>query len=118
MVQHATIDQFAEDEPIVIEDLRQHIRLFGRVAAVEITKTVQDIADATNHIPQSLLFEVDFTAGFGDAPSAVPQPLRQAILLLTAHWYEQRSPIEVGQSSAELPAMVTELTRPYRQVRL
>lgn len=62
--------------------------------------------------------EIEFVAGFGDVPDDVPQPLRQALLLLIADWFEQRAPIEVGRSTTELPAAVAELTAPYRQVRL
>jgi len=62
--------------------------------------------------------EIEFVAGFGDDPGDVPQSIRQALLLLIAHWYEQRAPIEIGQSGAELPPLVAELTAPYRQVRL
>mgnify|MGYP001271768006 CR=1 FL=1 len=62
--------------------------------------------------------EIEFIAGFGDTAADVPSPIRQALLLLIAHWFEQRSPIEVGRDGAELPPMVAELTAPYRQVRL
>ncbi len=34
--------------------------------------------------------ELDVTVGYGDAASDVPEPLRQAIRLLVAHWYENR----------------------------
>lgn len=33
---------------------------------------------------------VDFTAGYGDAASDVPDPLKHAIKMLVSHWYEQR----------------------------
>jgi len=62
--------------------------------------------------------EVAFTAGYGPAAADVPAPIRQAILLLVAHWYEHRSPLEQGAQPVPLPAMVTELLAPYRAVRL
>ena len=34
--------------------------------------------------------EIDFTAGYGTAPEAIPETLQQAILLLVGHWYEHR----------------------------
>ncbi|MTI43694.1 putative phiE125 gp8 family phage protein [Roseibium hamelinense] len=34
--------------------------------------------------------EVDFTAGYGPAANDVPAPLRQAVKLLAAHWFESR----------------------------
>jgi uncharacterized phiE125 gp8 family phage protein len=62
--------------------------------------------------------EVAFTAGYGPAAADVPAPIRQAILLLVAHWYEYRSPLEQGAQPAPLPTMVTELLAPYRRTRL
>lgn len=41
--------------------------------------------------------EIVFTAGYGTAATDVPQPLRHAMLLLAAHWYEHRELVEVGE---------------------
>ena len=62
--------------------------------------------------------EIDITAGFGDVASDVPAPIRQALLLLVAHWYEHRDPIEIGTSSVAIPAAVSRLLKPYRITRL
>ena len=62
--------------------------------------------------------EIDFTAGFGDAAEDVPAPVRQAVLLLIAHWYERREPIEVGSADARIPAAVSGLLDPYRVGRV
>lgn len=59
--------------------------------------------------------EVDFVAGFGDAASDVPQPIRQALLLLVAHWYENREPVEIGATATTIPSAVSELLSPYRR---
>ena len=62
--------------------------------------------------------EISFAAGFGALTSDVPQPLRQAILLLTAHWYERREPVGLASEVREIPQMVLMLTNSYRRVRL
>lgn len=62
--------------------------------------------------------EIDFTAGYGTAPASVPAPIRQALLMLIAHWYEHRDPIEIGAAETAIPAAVSELLEPYRGVRL
>lgn len=62
--------------------------------------------------------EIVFGAGLGDAAEDVPQPIRHAILLLVAHWYEHRDPLEIGSAAAAIPPAVSELLRPYREVRL
>lgn len=62
--------------------------------------------------------EIAFTAGFGAAASDVPAPVRQALLMLVAHWYEHREPIEIGSSATAIPQTVSDLLLPYRGARL
>lgn len=66
----------------------------------------------------ALGIEVAFTAGFGGEPSDVPQPIRQALLMLVAHWYEHREPVAIGTDAARIPDTVSALLMPYRRVRL
>ncbi|WP_157961776.1 head-tail connector protein [Acuticoccus kandeliae] len=61
--------------------------------------------------------EVDVTAGYGD-PDDVPGPLKQAILMLVAYWYEQREAALVGAVSDFVACGITTLTAPYRMPRL
>lgn len=58
--------------------------------------------------------EIEITAGHGDTAASVPEPLRQAMRLLLARYYEQRDRIE-GDA---LPAAVAALIAPYRVVSL
>tara|TARA_R110000824_G_scaffold366730_2_gene555680 strand:- start:213162 stop:213719 length:558 start_codon:yes stop_codon:yes gene_type:complete len=60
---------------------------------------------------------ISFTAGYGGAGD-VPAPLKQAILLLVAHWFDNRAPVALGESVHELPISVAALVAPYRRVRL
>lgn len=62
--------------------------------------------------------EIDFTAGFGPAPEDVPAPIRQALLMLVAHWHEHRDPVEIGTPGVAIPAAVSRLLKPYRVARL
>jgi uncharacterized phiE125 gp8 family phage protein len=62
--------------------------------------------------------EIAFVAGYGSAAADVPAPIRHAILLLVAHWYEHRAPVEPGAQPAPVPDMVSDLLAPYRTVRL
>lgn len=59
--------------------------------------------------------EVSFICGHGSAATEVPPPLRQAVLLLVAHWYEHRQPVEIGDQAEVMPAMVQDLIAPYRR---
>jgi uncharacterized phiE125 gp8 family phage protein len=58
--------------------------------------------------------EIDVEVGYGGAPANVPESLRQALLLLVAHWYENRGMIAIGQTVAVLPMAVAALIAPYR----
>ena len=59
--------------------------------------------------------QVRFTAGYGSAGSTVPQPLRQAVLMLVGHWYENREAIAMtGAVPKEVPFAVDALSWPYR----
>ena len=61
--------------------------------------------------------ELDIAVGFGDAASDVPEPLRQAIRLLVAHWYENRA-LVAGAEVAPVPANAAALIAPYRMLPL
>lgn len=60
--------------------------------------------------------EIDLTVGFGPSGEDVPAPLRHAMLLLVAHWFENREPMEA--SPGRLPHMVSALLAPFRWVGL
>ena len=61
--------------------------------------------------------EADVTVGFGAAANDVPQDIREALLLLTAFWFEHRDPADTGHACI-LPEAVSALLAPYRAVRL
>ena len=98
----------------------QSYLLTGRARPPRLT--LKERSHWSNGAPQPAYgadgIEIEFIAGFGDAPADVPAPLRLALLLLIAHWFEQRAPIEVGRGSTELPPMIAELTAPFRQTLL
>jgi uncharacterized phiE125 gp8 family phage protein len=62
--------------------------------------------------------ELDVSVGYGDAATDVPQPLRQAIRVLVAHWYENRGLIAAGTGVAVLPETAASLIAPYRVMSL
>jgi uncharacterized phiE125 gp8 family phage protein len=57
--------------------------------------------------------ELDIACGFGATPADVPEPLRQAVRMLLAHWYDNRGVLSPG--SAPLPIGVAALLAPYRE---
>ena len=60
--------------------------------------------------------EVDFIAGFGETGVEVPDALKQAILTLSAHLYENRAGLDGATS--ELPPMVGQMVDSWRRISL
>jgi uncharacterized phiE125 gp8 family phage protein len=104
-------------------------RLDGTTQAIDVAAFAADMASA----PAVLAFaagalpapgravggiELDIEAGYGDAASDVPEPLRQAIRVLVAHWYENRGLIGLGGPVAVLPYGAAALIQPYRVLSL
>lgn len=57
---------------------------------------------------------IRYEAGYGANGDAVPAPIKQAILMLIGHWYENREAINVGNITNELPLAAQWLLAPYR----
>lgn len=60
--------------------------------------------------------EIDIVAGYGDQASDTPEPLRCAILMLIAHWHENRG--DAPTTGSDIPADVRALVAPFRRERL
>lgn len=59
---------------------------------------------------------IEFVAGYGDTASSMPQQMRQALLLLVSHWYENRETVLTsGAVPKELPFAVGALMRQWRR---
>ena len=54
-----------------------------------------------------------FVAGYG-AAADIPQPIKQAMLMMIAHWYENRETTIVGATIMEVPQASRMLLAPYR----
>jgi uncharacterized phiE125 gp8 family phage protein len=67
---------------------------------------------------QRLGIEIDYVAGYGDDGSDVPADLRQALLVLVAHWFEHRDAVITAGSGAVIPEGFDRMLTPYRRVRL
>lgn len=64
--------------------------------------------------------EIVYVAGYGDAATDVPAPLRMAIKQLAAHWYENREYVKTqsDQNQAPSPLHVQSILKRYRVERL
>ena len=67
-------------------------------------------------IPQACSVRIEFDAGYGAVWDMLPADLRQAVLLLAAHYYEYRD--ETALSAGCMPFGVSSLLERYRALRL
>ena len=62
--------------------------------------------------------EIDFSAGFGEAGTDVPDLLKRAMLVLVAHWYEFRATYGAADQPVSYPQGYDRLIAGYRARRL
>lgn len=108
--------------PVLTVDAVRAIDVGGSATTLAGSATEFDAVTGTVRLlqprPDAIRYDIDFTAGYGAVPADVPAPLRQAIRLLVAHWYENRSAIAIGEPAATLPLAYSELIAPYRRLTL
>lgn len=62
--------------------------------------------------------EIDFSAGFGEAGTDVPDLLKRAMLVLVAYWYEFRASYAAADQPVSFPPGYERLIAPWRARRL
>lgn len=63
--------------------------------------------------------EIRFVAGYGTARTDVPRGLRNAVLMLVAHWLDVgRSPVIAGAQASTIPMGYESTLWPYRRIAL
>ncbi|MGB3244642.1 MAG: head-tail connector protein [Sulfitobacter sp.] len=71
---------------------------------------------ALPRIPKSGSVSITFDAGFGSSWDAVPADLRQAVLMLAAHYYDHRDDMTSGERT--VPFGVSSLIERFKTVRM
>lgn len=66
----------------------------------------------TGDYPKPL--RLTYQAGFGATGWDIPSPLARAVLLLAAHFYENREPVVMDGTPVEMPRSVDSLVAPYK----
>lgn len=69
----------------------------------------------TRGVPNAVT--VEFTAGYGQTAEAVPQGIKQAMLLMLGHWYLNREAVVTGTIATEIPISAEALCWQYRDYR-
>ncbi len=86
---------------ITVDPAYYEVDMASRPARLRASPGFPPLAEGFNVV------EVLLEAGFGDAPDDVPADLRQAILLLTAFWFENRE----GSGAADSGGIPAEAAR-------
>ena len=77
---------------------------------------VRSVGACLPSIPTAGAVIVNFQAGFGDVWGDIPADLRQAVMLLAAHYYEYRN--ETSLSDGCMPFGVSSLIERYKVMRI
>lgn len=64
------------------------------------------------------VLELDVRCGFGDEGMATPAALRQALVMLVAHWFEFRGATAATDQPISLPSGFQALIAPFRRPKL
>ena len=91
---HVRADDFADDDEYL-----EHLLETAEVVVVT----------ATNRT------EAEFAEMSPDGAEALPRPLRHAIMMLAAHWYNQRESVS-GVQMHTVPDTLQSLIKPYRKL--
>lgn len=94
-----------------LADLRAHLSFTDDLGTTDDAMLTRILAGAESFVERKLGFT--FAATFGGAgQDPVPDELRQAVLMLAAHWYENRE--ATAEVLREPPFGVTEILREFR----
>lgn len=105
-----SITAFGRDgEASIVDPVTYRLEAAGRPARLHFLNLP---SNAVNGI------EIDFTAGFGEAGTDVPDLLKRAMLVLVAHWYEFRASYGTKDQPVSFPSGYERLIAPWRMRRL
>lgn len=95
--------------PIGISDLKAHCNVTGSDDDAVLTRL---LAVASAHVERLLGFALDDEQRL---PGGAPADLEHAVLMLAAHWYENREASLVGVVAQLLPLGVQDMVREHRR---
>lgn len=92
-------------------ELKEQVGWTDLIGDVEALMT-RKIAAAQGHIESLLGFKIETTY---PGPELVPADLKEAVILLAAHWYENREASVVGVSAQQIPFGVEQIVNEHRE---
>lgn len=92
--------------PIDLADVKAHLNITDNADDTVITAKLAAASSYVEHYVGQL---------FEDYVDGVPDPLKEAVRQVTAHFYENREPVLVGVSGQEIPLSAFDLMNAYRK---
>ena len=83
---------------------------YGRVV-LRTGETWDDMLRVANAI------EITYVAGYGSVATSVPAGIRQGIIVLASHFFENPEMVIKGQNISVIPTLVNSLWKPFRNIR-
>ena len=83
-----------------VEALKAHLNIAGDLDAVDGAVLPRFLTAATRHVENDLGIRLTDFVEFPDGP---PEDVEQAVLMLAAHWYENREATLVGVTAQQVP---------------
>ena len=83
---------------------------YGRVV-LRTGETRDDMLRVANAI------EITYVAGYGSVATSVPAGIRQGIIVLASHFFENPEMVIKGQNISVIPTLVNSLWKPFRNIR-
>lgn len=68
-------------------------------------------------IDQADAVRITAVTGYGDDADDVPPQIKQAILFLVSHWFENRTPVAIGTAASKIPDTVDYLIQSFKRFR-
>lgn len=95
---------------VTVEEMKQQLGFTDDMGTLDDELLERKIEAAQAHIERLLGYKLaDEFPG-----NAVPADLKEAIRLLTAHWYENREASIIGVSAQEIPYGIRDIIREHR----
>lgn len=92
---------------VTLDEVKAQLNILGDD---DNTLLTAKIAAAHGHIERLLGFEIAT-----EYPDATPEPLKEAVLQLSAWWYEQRETALAGMSARPVPYGVSDIVNEFRK---
>jgi Phage gp6-like head-tail connector protein len=94
---------------ITLDDIKAHLNVTITADDAMLTDKITAAQECVENFVGAKLDDAH------EFPDGTPEPLKEAVRQLAAHFYENREPVLVGVTAQTLPLGVFDLVGPYRK---